>query len=226
MNSEYLLCRPGKSGLLALALSVGVLFCGAAAFAGDMETGLRDIQDRWAVANYQLEGKDQKKAFEQLAADAEALVEANPGRAEPLVWQGIVLSTYAGVKGPFGAMGLAKRSRDALLAAEKIDPSALKGSVYTSLGALYYKVPGGIIGFGDKDRARDYLLKALSMNPDGIDPNYFYGEFLYEDKQYDEALRVLQHALEAEPRPDRALADEGRREEIRNLITRVEQKAG
>ncbi|MEJ2604183.1 MAG: tetratricopeptide repeat protein [Gammaproteobacteria bacterium] len=206
-------------------LAAGLLAAGAG-IAADLQQGLADIQHRWAEANYRLEGGAQKDAFEQLAKDAEALVAAHPDRAEPLVWQGIVLSTYAGVKGPFGAMKLAKQSRDALHAAEKLDPSVLHGSVYTSLGALYYKVPGGFIGFGDKDRARDYLEKALTMNPDGIDPNYFYGEFLFEEKEYDAARRALQHALEATPRPDRTLADEGRRAEIRELLSKVEKKAG
>jgi hypothetical protein len=56
-----------------------------------------------------------------------------------------------------------------------IDPRALQGSAYTSLGSLYYQVPGWPIGFGDDKRAEAMLLKALEINPDGIDPNYFYG---------------------------------------------------
>ena len=35
----------------------------------------------------------------------------------------------------------------------------------SSLGVLYYKVPGWPIGFGDKDKARDLLQKALAVNP-------------------------------------------------------------
>lgn len=218
--------RAAARRIVACALlALGLTGTGLAR-AGDLEQGLLDIQHRWAEANYRLDGRAQKEAFEALAEDAAELVAANPDRAEPLVWQGIVLSTYAGVKGPFGAMSLARQSRDALHAAEKLDPAVLQGSVYTSLGALYYKVPGGFIGFGDKDRARDYLEKALAMNPDGIDPNYFYGEFLYEEKDYDAARRALEHALEAPPRPDRTLADEGRRREIRELLARVEKKAG
>jgi len=216
---------PARNLLVGALLALGLLGTGLAR-AGDLEQGLLDIQHRWAEANYQLDGREQKEAFEALAGDAADLVAAHPDRAEPLVWQGIVLSTYAGVKGPFGAMSLAKQSRDSLHAAEKMDPSVLHGSVYTSLGALYYKVPGGFIGFGDKDLARDYLEKALAMNPDGIDPNFFYGEFLFETKDYDAARAALEHALEAPARPERTLADEGRRKEIRELLVKVEEKAG
>ena len=50
----------------------------------------------------------------------------------------------------------------------------------TSLGTLYYKVPGWPIGFGSDKKAREYLAKALDLNPTGIDPNYFMGEFLFD----------------------------------------------
>lgn len=192
--------------------------------AGDFDGALAEVQQRWAEASYAARGKAQKQAFEALLDDARALANRHPGRAEALIWQGIVASSYAGVKGPFGAMSLAKEARDALEAAEAIDAAALDGSVYTSLGALYYKVPGGLIGFGDKDRAREYLAKALELNPAGIDPNYFYGEFLYEQKEYHEAREALLKAQHAAPRPGRELADEGRRSEIADLLEKVDRK--
>ena len=59
--------------------------------------------------------------------------------------------------------------------------AALDGSAYTSLGTLYYKVPGFPIGFGDHKKARQLLEAALKVNPDGIDSNYFYGEYLFDE---------------------------------------------
>lgn len=192
--------------------------------AGEFDDALLDIQHRWAVANYSATGRAQKKAFAALLDDARALAAAHPSRAEALVWQGIVASTYAGVKGPFGAMSLAREAREALTKAETMDPDVLDGSVYTSLGTLYYKVPGGIIGFGDKDLARQYLEKALAANPDGIDPNYFYGEFLYEEKEYEAARTALMKAQHAPQREDRPLADQGRQREIAALLEQVDRK--
>lgn len=121
-------------------------------------------------------------------------------------------------------MSLAKEARDQLLRAEALDPEVLDGSVYTSLGTLYYKVPGGIIGFGDKSLARDYLEKALRMNPDGIDPNYFYADYLYEEKEYAAAREALLKAQRAPGRQGRELADDGRRREVAALLTAVEDK--
>ena len=59
------------------------------------------------------------------------------------------------------------------------------------------------------------------MNPQGIDPNFFYAEYLVETKQSEQALAYLEKALQAPPRPGRQIADTGRREEIRALMGRL-----
>ena len=190
-----------------------------------METGLAALQQQWAVIKYQTADEDQQEeAIEKLATQAEQLVAQFPGHAEPLIWQGIVLATKAGIDGGLSALSDAKAARAALEQAEALDPHALNGSVYTSLGSLYHKVPGFPLGFGDDDKAKAYLQKALTMNPDGIDPNFFYGEFLYDDGDYARAKIMLEHALKAPPRPGRALADKGRAEEIRDLLAKVQKE--
>lgn len=192
-----------------------------------LDTELAAVQAAWATANYATPaGEARIQAFEALSKRAEALVKAFPARSEPLIWQGIVLSTYAGAKGGLGALSLAKQSRAALEAAMKLDPQALQGSAYTSLGTLYYKVPGFPIGFGNKSKAREYLQRALAINPDGIDANFFYGEFLFEQDQYPQALQHLQKALLAPPRPGREMADAGRRKEIEALMAKVQERVG
>jgi tetratricopeptide (TPR) repeat protein len=209
----------------AFALTFLVGFLSLAHAADDIGPQLLNIQHAWDKANYEISDPAAKRSsLEALSKEAEAFVQAHPDRAEPLVWQGIVLSSYAAARGGLGALSLAKRSRDSLLAAVKLDGNVLHGSAYTSLGALYYKVPGFPIGFGDHDRAAEYLHKALELNPDGIDPNYFFGELLFENGDYTQSLRYLQKALAAPSRPDRPLADSGRRNEVNALIAKVRTK--
>ncbi|MDF3024274.1 MAG: hypothetical protein K0R10_1635, partial [Alphaproteobacteria bacterium] len=117
----------------------------------------------------------------------------------------------------------AKKLLEAALAQ---NPKALDGSAYTTLGSLYYQVPGWPIGFGDEDKAEKFLKQALVLNPDGIDPNYFYGDFLLKQKKYDEAVTVLNKALAAPDRPGRAAADAGRRKEIKAALAKAEENAG
>lgn len=185
---------------------------------------LAAIQNDWAVANYQTPADKKEDAFKALMARSEAFANSNPQRPEALIWDGIVQSTYAGVHGGLGALGAAKRAKARFEAALAIDERALDGSAYTSLGTLYHKVPGWPIGFGSDEKARQCLEKALAISPRGIDPNYFYGEFLYDDGSYAQALQHLQAAQQAPPRPGRELADAGRQGEIRDLIARVQKK--
>jgi tetratricopeptide (TPR) repeat protein len=202
------------------------LFCLAAtatAFAeSDFATQLADIQQRWAVANYQITApKEKLKALEALSTEAHRFSQEHPNRAEPLIWEGIVLSTCAGAKGGVGALGLAKKSRAVLEAALQIDDKALDGSAYTSLGVLYSKVPGFPLGFGDDDKAQDLLVKALTINPYGIDPNYFYAQHLCDHNECRDAKRYLERALHAPPRPGRELADAGRHREAMELLAKA-----
>jgi tetratricopeptide (TPR) repeat protein len=191
----------------------------------DFDSELAGIQQAWAVAQYVAVGESaQKSAFESLMARARTFSTAHPQRAEALVWEGIVLSTYAQTKGGLGALGTAKKARAVLEQALKLDASVLQGGVYTTLGALYGKVPGFPVGFGNDKTARQYLLKALELNPTGIDANYFYADFLIDEKEYGQALGYLQKALAAAPRPGRELADDGRRKEISVLMARLAQR--
>lgn len=187
-------------------------------WAASLETELADIQHRWAEIQYQVAKDEKEKAFEGLASEAEQFVAHYPDRAEPLIWQGIVLSTYAGAKGGLGALGLVKEARKSLEAALAIDPEVLDGSAYTSLGSLYYQVPGWPLGFGDDDKARLYLQKALAINPDGMDANFFFGDFLLDQGEPERARSYLEKALEAPGRAGRDVADAGRREEARSRL--------
>lgn len=209
-----------------------ILLAGLAARAGTAEgpsfdAQLLAIQQAWAEVNYDTPaGNPRVQAFAALEKRVEEFVKQHPGRAEALIWEGIIESSYAGAKGGLGALGLAKEARASLEAALEIDPNALDGSAFTSLGALYFKVPGFPVGFGDDEKARRMLEKALALNPEGIDQNYFYAEFLVEQREYVKALRYLEKAAKAPDRPGRERADVGRRTEIAALTAKVREKKG
>jgi len=204
---------------------IALLFAVNAAFAepAPLDASIEKLQHDWAKAYYKLPEKDKEDAFEKLTKEAHQVSVANPGRAEALIWEGIITSTLAKYQSIFSAGGTAKAARDLLLAAEKIDANALHGSALTSLGSLYYKVPR-FGSFGDHDKAREYLERALKVNPDGIDPNFFYGELMLEQGNYAKAVEHLKKALAAPPRPGREDADEGRKEEIQQALKKAEQR--
>lgn len=184
---------------------------------------LQQLQGRWAQINYQTAEQQREAAFAKLAAEADKAVASEPA-PELLIWHGIIYSTWAGAKGGLGALALVKQARADFERSLQLDPQALQGSAYTSLGSLYYQVPGWPIGFGDDEKAEQLLKQALALNPDGIDPNYFYADFLQRAGRYAEALQVLERAQQAPARPGRELADAGRHKEVEALLSKVRSK--
>ena len=188
-------------------------------------TSLSDLQNEWARISYESPAASRLEAMTKLKATADSAVAAQPDSAELLIWDGIITSTVAGLKGGLGALSLAKEARALLEKAQARSPGALNGSALTSLGALYYQVPGWPIGFGSSDKARSNLEAALRLDRDGIDPNYFYADFLFHEGDYPGARIAAQHALAAPSRAGREVADKGRRGEVQALLVRIGEKS-
>jgi hypothetical protein len=191
---------------------------------------VKQVRDQWAEVNYMPADTDAQQeakeaSFEKLAQLATQVALKKANQPEALVWEGIVYSSYAGAKGGLGALGLAKHAKKSYEAAIQMNGDVLDGSAYTSLGVLYSKVPGWPIGFGSDKKALEYLQKGLQHNPEGIDSNYFFAEFLFEEEEdYQAARQHLLKARNAAPRPDRAKADAGRLEDISRLMAQVEEE--
>lgn len=209
-----------KNPLIALVALTGALN-GTGATA-EMNDEVRALQDQWAVVRYEVAGDQRIDAYEALAEQADAVLAKQPGNVEAHVWTGIIHSTWAGDAGAFSAMKHAKRARKELEAALAMDPTALHGAAYTSLGSLLYRIPR-MMG-GNDETAENYLKKGIELNPDGIDANYFYAAFLADHDRFQEAEIHLERALAAPPRPGRELADRGRRDEAVALQAEVQSQ--
>lgn len=216
-NTQY-------SGLILLLMFV------SSTVLADLTQAVKDIQTQWAIVNYMPanngEQEDAKEvAFDKLSKTATQVALIKENQPEALVWEGIVYSSYAGAKGGLGALSLAKHAKKSYEEAIAINGDAMDGSAYTSLGVLYSKVPGWPVGFGSDKKAMEYLERGLAKNPDGIDSNYFYAEFMFEEADdYLKAKQYLLKAKQAVPRPDRPKADQGRQQEIAHLMTQVEKQ--
>lgn len=199
--------------LMLLALPLGLPSYSQAA------SSLNELELGWSVCQYRTLDKQKESCFSALSEKAHAASTALGDKDAPLlIWSAIIDSSWAGTKGGLGALSLVKGARSSLEAAIAINPGALQGSAWTSLGVLYYQVPGWPIGFGDKEKAGEMLKNALAINPDGIDPNYFYGDFLLQQGDKTLAKTYLEKALKAAPRPGREIADSGRRNDITRAL--------
>jgi len=202
MSLALLVMQPGIAGLSSSAQMPEV----------------REIQSEWARLYYLDEFLNNNyRELQALARRANRVAHDNPDSAEALVWDAIVLSTLAEKKGGLGALSLVKEAKLKLEQAEVIDAEVLGGSVYASLGSLYSKVPGWPIGFGSDKKAERYFKKALAINPQGLDINYFFAEYLADNGNDQLALEYIERALQAPPMAGRPLADQGRRQQAIKL---------
>lgn len=184
----------------------------------------QELQNEWAQIKYEAPADLKASKFEALLKKADRYVSQASQDLELRVWRGIVESSYAGAIGGLGALSHVKNARKDFESVIAAQPTTLEGSALTSLGSLYYQVPGWPLSFGNEEKAHEYLLAGLKLNPNGIDPNYFYGDFLFRRKDYVGAEKALRKALLAPDRPQRALADKGRRQEIEALLEQIRAK--
>ena len=191
----------------------------------DWVDDMKLMQDQWAKFNYLTSKSSKQEGLEQLLDIANEKLAIYPDQPEILIWHAIIEASYAGSLSAINptALGYVKSAKKHLEEAIDIDGDVLDGSAYTSLGSLYYQVPGWPIGFGDTDKANEYLKKGLALNPNGIDSNFFYADFLIDKGEIEEAKVYLTKARKAPSRPGREDADQGRRIEVLQLIEKIKK---
>ncbi|MDQ6970390.1 MAG: hypothetical protein Q9M16_07770 [Mariprofundus sp.] len=191
------------------------------------DTGL-ELAQRWDIIKYQTADQDARiAAYEKLITDAKAAAQADSDNPAPKVWAAITLATLGGEVGAMGgALSKVTEAKELLEAALKQHPNLeLETSIHTTLGSLYYQVPGWPIGFGDEDKAVEHLEKALKLDPTSLGANFWMGSYLWEEtSQREEAGRYFIKAIAAPARAGRAMADKGRKADAAELLAAVEKK--
>ncbi len=186
---------------------------------------LLSLQHKWATINYELEDEEQLTSFLQLIEQAKDLVRQSSNSAESLTWLAISQSSTASAKGGLGALDFAESAKENLERAIEKEETVLDGTALTVLAALYHKVPGWPVSFGSDKKAEKLFKRALEINPHGMDQNFFYAEYLFDEGEYKEAQAFLTRAQNAPEKANRPLADKKRREEIAELQEKLDSKA-
>lgn len=211
-------------GSLPLLLSTALLLS-ATSHAGDsLPSEVAELRADWDEANFVLQGDTQKQAILKLVEQCDPLLEKLVKNQAALTWCGIVKSTYAGHASALSAMKYAKAARADLEEALKLGEGEMAGIANSSLGTLYFKVPGWPIGFGNDDKARALLETGLAKNPDDVDANFFMADFLNEEGELEAAQSYLELAAAAPAWPDREIAYRARQIEIAAMLKTVNEK--
>lgn len=187
---------------------------------------LQALQQSWAVARYQTKIGARKAQLKKLVSEADAFIKKYPNKADGYLWAAVIRGSLAQAINGLSALGIVKEARKDLEKAIAIDPKAEDGYAYGVLGLMYSRVPGWPIAFGSDKKARETLKKGLALNPDGMNINYFYAQYLFDNDDYRKALTYARKAEQAVPPipPARSLAVANREREIHDFIGRIEAK--
>ena len=213
----------GIATVLLVALSVYA----QASETPSLKSELLRLAHDWEHVKLQVSDRDdQERQMASLAQRAGQIGKQYENIPDPIVWIGIITSEQASIANdngsPIKALELAKRARDLLEEVEKINPETMDAGAPTTLGVLYDRVPGFPIGFGDKARARYYLQEAIRSAPNGLDANFFYGDFLYKHGEQSEAVRILERALTLPELSNRPIWDKSLRAAIQHILSEIQ----
>lgn len=211
--------RPFSRLIMTAALGSTLMLLPLTALAYENE--LFSLKNRWEHTVSDLPANQREGTLDVLSNEVTTLVSENPDQPELLIWQGIILASYARERGGFGALGIAGDARDALEQAIALDPQGGNGSAYVTLGALYDNVPGRPISFGSSEKAQQMFQRAVEIRPEGIDVNYYYAEFLLDEGDTVAAREYAERAVNGTPRAQRELSDEALRRDAQAILNRL-----
>jgi tetratricopeptide (TPR) repeat protein len=203
---------------------VVLLLLSTQCFSENLKDSLKNIESEWASIYYGTPKSRQGPAYAQLLDKTTSLARQYPNTAEPFFWQAVLKATYAEQQDPFSALNAIREARDLLVKAIKINPQTMGGSAYVTLGTLYYMVPKWPVSFGDDDVAKQMLETALKINPDGIDANYFYGEFLLSHNKQNDAAIYLERASSAPARTEQLFADNQLKAQAKRALQNTQKR--
>ena len=192
-------------------------------FADDIDKAVQKLESDWANIYYSHQISNKKAAYTALLDETIELSKQNPKRAEFFFWQAVIKATNAEHQDGISALIAINEARDLLLKAITLDPNTMDGSAFVTLGTLYYLSPGWPIAFGDANKAEKYLKTGLEINPQGIDSNYYYGDFLLKQNKPEKAVKYFKHAIKAHVRKEQKFADTQLKAEAKRALNKLAQ---
>jgi tetratricopeptide (TPR) repeat protein len=203
---------------------VALLLLSSQCIAENLNDSLQRIESEWASIYYSMPKQKRGPEYCRLLDKTINLSRQHPNNAEPIIWEAIVKATNADHQDAVSALKAIHEARDLLLKAIQINPQAMSGSAYVTLGTLFYMAPKWPIGFGDETTAEKMLQTALKINPNGIDSNYFYGDFLLANNRLNEAEKYFKRAIAVPARAEQIYADNRLKEDAKLALQNTKER--
>lgn len=99
--------------------------------------------------------------------------------------------------------------------------------------AAFFQMAQIVLGNGDSDDGKRYLIKAIDLQPGNIWYHIMLAGVYYQDKKIDSAIICYERAVKMNPEKDNLLialanlyTEEGKLDKARNILNRFEQRYG
>lgn len=218
--------KPKRRWLALFPLMIAFVVPGMAGVSPDVAARAEQLDQEWAEIFYDANEAGKAQRLIDLLARAEAFKADNPERAEPRIVTAVTLCSLAGVDWGLDSLNRIDQARQLLTQAIDLDPRAMEGAAYITLGNLYWRMPGWPISFGDDARARQYLTNAVNLFPAAIDANFFMADFLIDQGEYQQARIFLERAERAPIRTSARISDTRLKEEMVEARRVITEKGG
>jgi tetratricopeptide (TPR) repeat protein len=205
---------------------VALLVLTVSCFASDLPAQVQSIESEWAKIYYSHPKHAKITAYQALLNKVDAIAKQHSDSSEIIFWQAVLLSSVAEYQNSYAALKSVEKAKNLLHKAISIDPSTANGSAYVTLATLYAFVPEWPIAFGDTEKAEELFRQALKINPNGIDTNFFYGNYLISQNKIDTANEYYKKALDAPVRKNQLFADNNLKNEIKDAVNNKKIKTG
>ena len=201
-----------------------LLLMSSTAFSSSIIREINKIESEWAQIYYSQNDQEQKDAYPKLIDKTNQLITKHPKSVELSIWKAILISTNAEFENPFTALKSINIAKNLLESSIQKQPKALDGAAFVVLGTLYYMTPSWPISFGNQSKAEQLLKKGLEMNPNSIDANYFYADYLLSKNKIKKASKYFKLALNTPVRSTQQYADKQLKNEALTALKNTEQR--
>ncbi|MEE9413053.1 MAG: hypothetical protein V3V22_08380 [Methylococcales bacterium] len=183
-----------------------------------------ELEKNWAKVRYQTSKEQRMEAFESMLISLKQAPEQCLVTAEYLIIKAMIRGSMIKLNSSsFSTLKKIDKIKKILGQALNKNPAAIGGLGWTLLGLLYDKSPGWPLSIGDNNKAEDAYKKGLEINPDGIDANFYYGDFLRRRDLPLQAKRYLLKAKQAKQRTGHEIAYQGRLKDVERSLGKLSQ---
>ncbi|MFZ4503880.1 MAG: hypothetical protein ACOYM1_08010 [Methylovulum sp.] len=192
--------------------------------AATLDDTINTFESAWASIYYRQDNTEKARDYEQLLLTIKKSYADYPQQPELIFFEALVTASRAEYLAPLAALDSIAYVRTILSQIITLKPSTMAGSAYVVLATLYHQAPAWPIAFGDDKKAEELFKAALTINPNSLDGNYYYGQFLVAKNAPKDAEFYFKQTVKIPLRPKQLLSDSQLRLAAQQALTQLAQQ--